>query len=268
MSQINKLMVANRGEIAIRILRAAAELKITTVSMYTYEDRYSPHRFKADEAYQIGADDDPLKPYLNIDGIIKVALRHKVDAIHPGYGFLSENVEFATKCREAGIIFVGPTPEAMSGLGDKIIAKEMAVLAGVPIIENSIESLTSYEIAKVEADRIGYPIMIKAASGGGGRGMRVLYKDEDLKTAYYEASSEAEKSFDRYNRRHIAKGDVLPANKSIHNIKEVICYIDTSGSVTAPELEYIYNEMLQLKSTLGCRVELATFNTTILKRYT
>ena len=134
---IKKLLVANRGEIAIRILRAAAELKLSTVSIYTHEDRFSPHRYKADEAYQIGKDDEPLKPYLDIEGIIEIAKRTHVDAIHPGYGFLSENVNFARRCREEGIIFVGPSPEAMQKLGDKVAAKEIAIAAGLPIIQDS-----------------------------------------------------------------------------------------------------------------------------------
>jgi pyruvate carboxylase len=117
-SEIHKILVANRGEIAIRILRAASELGIRTISVYTQEDRFSPHRYKADEAYQIGEDDEPLKPYLDIEEIIAVAKLNEVDAIHPGYGFLSENVGFASRCRDEGIIFVGPTPEAMAMLGD------------------------------------------------------------------------------------------------------------------------------------------------------
>src|SRR5215831_11624862 len=120
MEKIKKLLVANRGEIAIRALRAASELGILTVAVYTYEDRYSLHRYKADEAYQIGADEEPLKPYLDIEEIIRIALDNGVDAIHPGYGFLSENVHFAQRCRETGIIFIGPRPEVMQQLGDKI----------------------------------------------------------------------------------------------------------------------------------------------------
>ena len=117
LKKFDKLLVANRGEIAIRVLRAASELKIRTVAMYTFEDRYSLHRYKADEAYQIGKDNEPLKPYLDIERIIKLAKRHKVDAIHPGYGFLSENVHFARRCKEEGIIFIGPEPEVMESLG-------------------------------------------------------------------------------------------------------------------------------------------------------
>lgn len=193
--QIKKLLVANRGEIAIRILRAAAELRLNTVAIYTYEDRFSPHRYKADEAYQIGRDDEPLKPYLDIEGIIAIAKRYHVDAIHPGYGFLSENVTFARRCREEGIKFIGPEPEAMEKLGDKVAAKEIAIAAGLPIIEDSKVPLTTVEIAQSEADRIGYPLMMKAASGGGGRGMRVIRKADELARAYTDASNEALKAF-------------------------------------------------------------------------
>lgn len=192
---IKKLMVANRGEIAIRVLRAASELKITTVAIFTYEDRYSLHRYKADESYKIGANNDPLKPYLNIEEIINVAKKHKVDAIHPGYGFLSENVNFARRCREEGIIFVGPEPEVMEQLGDKVSAKVIAKNAQVPVIEDSQEKLDTVEVALSEAQRIGYPIMVKASAGGGGRGMRVVKNDAELTKAYQEARSEALKAF-------------------------------------------------------------------------
>ncbi len=192
---IDKILVANRGEIAIRILRAAAELGIRTVSVYTHEDRYSPHRYKADEAYQVGADDEPLQPYLDIEAMLEVAKLNQVDAIHPGYGFLSENVAFATRCREEGIVFIGPTPEAMAKLGDKVQAKKNAIRAGLPVIEDSREVLDTIEIALSEAARIGYPLMLKAVSGGGGRGMRVVRSEAELKTAYTEARSEAAKAF-------------------------------------------------------------------------
>ncbi len=195
MKKIQKILIANRGEIAIRILRAAAELNITTVSIYTYEDRFSPHRYKADEAYQVGADEEPLKPYLDIEAIIKVAKRHHVEAIHPGYGFLSENVQFAKRCREEGIIFIGPAPESMEQLGDKVMAKNNAIKAGLPVIQDSNQELTRYEIAKEEAERIGYPLMLKAASGGGGRGMRVLREASELERAFNDARNEAEKAF-------------------------------------------------------------------------
>ncbi|MGV6818023.1 MAG: pyruvate carboxylase [Thiotrichales bacterium] len=192
---INKVLVANRGEIAIRIIRAAAELNMQTVAIYTCEDRFSPHRYKADEAYQIGADDDPLKPYLDIETIIAVAKEQGVDAIHPGYGFLSENVRLAQRCREEDIIFVGPPPEVMQALGDKVAAKENAMAAGLPVIENSKKTLTSASVARSEAKRIGYPVMLKAVSGGGGRGMRVINSDAEMKRSFAEARSEAKKAF-------------------------------------------------------------------------
>lgn len=192
---IKKLLIANRGEIAIRICRAASELNIQTVAIYTYEDRYSLHRYKADEAYQIGEDNDPLKPYLNINEIIRVAKECGADAIHPGYGFLSENANFAAKCAEHGIVFVGPSPEAMGALGDKVTAKEVAQKAGIPLIESNIDALTDEAIALREAQRIGYPLMLKAAAGGGGRGMRVVRDDEQLKKAFHEARSEAKNAF-------------------------------------------------------------------------
>ncbi|OUJ72642.1 pyruvate carboxylase [Hymenobacter crusticola] len=192
---IRKLLVANRGEIAIRVLRAASELGIATVAVYTYEDRYSLHRYKADEAYQIGRDEEPLKPYLDIEEILRTAKENGVNAIHPGYGFLSENATFARRCAEEGIVFVGPRPEVMEALGDKVAAKRVAVECEVPIIESSVQDLTSFEIATEEAHRIGYPVMLKAASGGGGRGMRVIRDDEQLEKGFFEARNEAKKAF-------------------------------------------------------------------------
>ena len=192
---IKRLLVANRGEIAIRIMRAATELGITTVAVYTYEDRYSLHRYKADEGYQIGRDEDPLKPYLDVEGIILLAKRHKIDAIHPGYGFLSENVTLARRCRDENIIFVGPSPEAMDALGDKVRAKNLAQSAGVPLIPDSREENMSPEFALTEAERIGFPVMVKAAAGGGGRGMRVVRKAEDFEKSFAEAKNEARNAF-------------------------------------------------------------------------
>ncbi|QIX62995.1 pyruvate carboxylase [Hymenobacter lutimineralis] len=192
---IRKLLVANRGEIAIRVLRAATELGIPTVAIYTYEDRYSLHRYKADEAYQVGRDDEPLKPYLDIEGLIRTAKENGVNAIHPGYGFLSENATLARRCREEGIIFIGPRPEVMEALGDKVAAKRVAVECQVPIIESSQQDLTSFDVALEEAHRIGYPVMLKAASGGGGRGMRVIRDDDQLEKGFFEARNEALKAF-------------------------------------------------------------------------
>ncbi|HPN72234.1 MAG TPA: biotin carboxylase N-terminal domain-containing protein, partial [Saprospiraceae bacterium] len=189
--KIKKLLVANRGEIAIRVFRAASELNIRTVAVFTYEDRYSLHRYKADEAYKIGADEDPLKPYLDIEEIIRVAIENDIDAIHPGYGFLSENDHFATRCQESGVIWIGPDPESMLTLGDKIRAKEIAIKAKVPIVSASEGSIDNFEDAFEIAKGVGFPVMIKAATGGGGRGMRVVRNSEDFKNLYHEASGEA-----------------------------------------------------------------------------
>ena len=194
MKNIKRLLVANRGEIAIRIFRAASELNIQTIAVYTFEDRYSLHRYKADESYQIGSNEEPLKPYLDIDEVIRIAKRQKADAIHPGYGFLSENVDFARRCAKEGIKFVGPAPEVMEQLGNKIRAKVVAREAKVPVIEDSPD-LKSVEDALIDANRIGYPVILKAAAGGGGRGMRVVNNDEELKKSFPEASSEALKAF-------------------------------------------------------------------------
>ncbi|ATL48584.1 pyruvate carboxylase [Chitinophaga caeni] len=195
LKKIQKLLVANRGEIAVRILRAAAELRIRTVAIFTYEDRYSLHRYKADEAYQVGKDDDPLKPYLDIEGIIHLAKEQGVDAIHPGYGFLSENVQFAKRCKEEGIIFIGPNVEVMAQLGDKVAAKTLARSVNVPLIEDSQAKLESTEIAISEAKRIGFPVILKAAYGGGGRGMRVVHDEKSLEKSFNEARGEAAKAF-------------------------------------------------------------------------
>ena len=192
---ITKLLVANRGEIAIRVMRAATELNIPTVAVYTYEDRYSLHRYKADEAYQIGRDDEPLKPYLDIEGILRIARENGANAIHPGYGFLSENATLSRRCAEEGIVFIGPRPEVMEALGDKVRAKEVALRCQVPQIESSVAELVDYETARTEARRIGYPVMLKAASGGGGRGMRIIRDDEQMEKGFFEARNEALNAF-------------------------------------------------------------------------
>lgn len=193
--KITKLLVANRGEIAIRVLRACTELEIRTVAIYTYEDRYSLHRYKADEAYQVGEENDPLKPYLNIEEIIRVAKSCGANAIHPGYGFLSENDEFARRCAESDIIFVGPSADVMQQLGDKVQAKIIAAKNNIPLIESSREVLSNIDVALGEAARIGYPVMLKAAAGGGGRGMRVIRSEQDLHRNFDEARREAKNAF-------------------------------------------------------------------------
>ncbi|WP_142785165.1 pyruvate carboxylase [Changchengzhania lutea] len=193
--KIKTVLVANRGEIAIRIFRACTEINVKTIAIYTYEDRYSLHRYKADESYQIGEDNQPLKPYLDIDNIIQVALKNGVDAIHPGYGFLSENAAFAKACEDNGIIFIGPKVSVLKSLGDKITAKKVAVANGIPIIRSNEKPLKDIKTAISEAKKIGYPIILKAASGGGGRGMRVIRKEDELKGAFNESKREALNAF-------------------------------------------------------------------------
>ena len=193
--KIKRILVANRGEIAIRVFRASVEIGLKTVAVYTHEDRYSLHRYKADESYQIGKEGEPLKPYLDIDEIIRVAIKRKVDAIHPGYGFLSENPAFAKKCEANGIIWIGPNPKAMTMLGDKISAKTIAAKCGLPLIESSKVDLKDAKIAVKEGKRIGFPVMLKAAAGGGGRGMRVVRSAEELENAFNEATREALNAF-------------------------------------------------------------------------
>lgn len=191
-------MVANRGEIAIRVLRAATELGLRTVAVFTYEDRYSLHRYKADESYQIGADDAPLRPYLDVEEIIRVAKANAVEAIHPGYGFLSENVGLAKRCREEGITWIGPDPEVMEALGDKVAAKKIARAVEVPMIPDAVfdteGGVTDADILAA-GQHIGFPVIVKAAAGGGGRGMRVVRTEGELLKAFKEASSEAKTAF-------------------------------------------------------------------------
>src|SRR5947208_1491184 len=167
-----KLLVANRSEIAIRVFRSAHELGIRTVAIYSHEDRFALHRFKADEAYAAGTPGEPIRAYLDIPNVVGLAKRIGADAIHPGYGFLSENAGFARACAEAGITFIGPRPEILDELGDKVSARRIAQLAQVPILSGSDEPVTTIEDARKIAERLGYPVMVKAAMGGGGRGMR------------------------------------------------------------------------------------------------
>ena len=194
-NSFKKVLVANRGEIAIRIYRACAELGIKSVGIYSKEDKYGLFRTKADESYLIGEDKGPVDAYLDIDGIIDLAKRKNVDAIHPGYGFLSENPEFVRKCEENGIAFIGPTADIMNMMGDKINAKKIAKAVNVNTIPGIDKPIKQIEEAKEIAKEIGYPIMLKASNGGGGRGMRVVYNEEDLKIEYETACSESRKAF-------------------------------------------------------------------------
>ncbi|MGW9940784.1 pyruvate carboxylase [Staphylococcus hominis] len=195
MNHIKKLLVANRGEIAIRIFRAATELNIQTVAIYSNEDKNSLHRYKADESYLVGKDLGPAESYLNIERIIEVAKRANVDAIHPGYGFLSENEEFARRCNEEGITFIGPHLDHLDMFGDKVKARTTAIKANLPVIPGTDGPIENFDAAKAFAKEAGFPLMIKATSGGGGKGMRIVREESELEDAFHRAKSEAQKSF-------------------------------------------------------------------------
>jgi pyruvate carboxylase len=193
--RIRSLLVANRGEIAIRVMRAASELGLKTVAIYSQEDRFSLHRTKSDEAYLVGRDKGPIEAYLDIQDILRIAREAEVDAIHPGYGFLSENPEFAQACAGAGIIFVGPTPETMRALGNKVAARNLAVSAGVSVMPATAPLPPDLDECARLAHGIGYPVMLKASWGGGGRGMRVIESDAQLAELAPLARREAKAAF-------------------------------------------------------------------------
>ncbi|CAM4045411.1 pyruvate carboxylase [Lederbergia lenta] len=195
MKKINKVLVANRGEIAIRVFRACTELGIRTVAVYSREDSGSYHRYKADEAYIVGVGKKPIDAYLDIEGILQIARKSGADAIHPGYGFLSENIELARRCEEEGIIFIGPSIEQLDMFGDKVKAKEQALLAGIPVIPGSDGPVANLEEAIAFSEESGFPLMVKASLGGGGRGMRIVHKPEEMKESYERAQSEAKAAF-------------------------------------------------------------------------
>ncbi|MEK3800137.1 pyruvate carboxylase [Peribacillus sp. FSL H8-0477] len=194
-NRIKKVLAANRGEIAIRIFRACTELDIRTVAIYSKEDHGSYHRFKADEAYLVGKDKKPIDAYLDIEGIIEIAKKSHVDAIHPGYGFLSENIEFARRCEEEGIIFIGPKSQHLDMFGDKVKARHQAVLANIPVIPGSDGPIDNVEEVEAFGNKYGYPIIIKASLGGGGRGMRIVNNPEEVRESYDRAKSEAKAAF-------------------------------------------------------------------------
>ena len=190
-----KVMAANRGEIAVRIMRAATELGCRTVGIYSAEDRNTAHPSKADEAYLIGIGKAPVAAYLDIDDIVATAVKNNVQAVHPGYGFLSENPAFNQKLEEAGIRFVGPTVQNLIEFGDKTKARQLAAAANVPLVPGTEEAVTNVSEAKQFTDVYGFPIIIKAAHGGGGKGMRVVMKEEELEPMMSAAMGEALSSF-------------------------------------------------------------------------
>lgn len=194
MRKINKILVANRGEIAVRIMRTSREMGIATVAVFSDADRTSMHVRYADEAYYVGP--APSKDsYLKADKIIEVALQSKVDAIHPGYGFLSENADFARRCNDNGIIFIGPSPEVIDKMGDKIEARKVMIEAGVPVVPGTTEAVKSESEAIETIKIIGLPVMVKASAGGGGKGMRLVEKEENIVSSVRAARSEALDSF-------------------------------------------------------------------------
>ncbi len=193
--KFKRVLVANRGEIAIRIFRACKELGIRSVAIYSEEDKNTLFRTKADEAYQVGRGKSPVDAYLAIDEIIELAKAKGVDAIHPGYGFLAENVEFAKACEDEGIVFIGPDHTMMDNLGDKVKSKIVANKVGVPTIPGMTETIPSEEVALKFAEDCGYPVMLKAAAGGGGRGMRIVRSREEMPEQFRSAKSEAKKAF-------------------------------------------------------------------------
>src|SRR5262245_30881246 len=194
-SPFRKLLVANRSEIAIRVFRSSHELGIRTVAIYSHEDRFALHRFKADEAYAIGTPGEPIRAYLNIPGIVSLAKSIGADAVHPGYGFLAESAAFARACAEAGLAFVGPSPEILDRLGEKVAARKPAQQVKVPVLSGSNEPVKSNEEARKLAEQLGYPVMVKAAMGGGGRGMRPVASADQLEHALDQARREAGAAF-------------------------------------------------------------------------
>ena len=194
--QIRKVLVCNRGEIAIRVFRSCSELEIRTVAIYSHEDRFSLHRYKADEAYQIGREGAPVQSYLNLNEVVDIAKHCGADAVHPGYGFLSERAELRRACDAEGLVFIGPSAEALELSGDKVKTRGLAVSLGVPVLPGS-GPLGDVEEARAFASAIGYPIILKASFGGGGRGMRVVVSDSELEPAFTAARAEAEAVFGR-----------------------------------------------------------------------
>ncbi len=191
---IKKVLVANRGEIAVRIIRSCREMGIQTVAVYSDADRCALHVLYADEAFHIGPSPS-TESYLNIDNILRAARQSGADAIHPGYGFLSENADFSARCNDAGIIFIGPSPYAISTMGDKITARKTMMAAGVPVVPGTEGEIDSEEEALRTIEEIGLPVMIKASAGGGGKGMRLVKNDKEVKSALRAARSEARSAF-------------------------------------------------------------------------
>jgi pyruvate carboxylase subunit A len=265
---IKKVLIANRGEIAVRIVRACAEMGIRSVAIYTEPDRYALHLKRADESYSLGS--DPLAGYLDPLRLVNLALETGCDAIHPGYGFLSENAEFARLCEDAGIIFIGPKSAVIHSMGDKTQARDSMRAAGVPITPGSDGNLKDIDEALALADEIGYPVMIKATSGGGGRGIRRCDSASELRQQYPRVISEATKAFGSadvfmekciVNPRHIevqiladSQGDVIHLYErdcSIQRRNQKLIEIAPSPSLTPEQREYIGGLAVRAAEAVG-----------------
>ncbi|MCB1457974.1 MAG: ATP-grasp domain-containing protein, partial [Nitratireductor sp.] len=230
MPRISRLLVANRSEIAIRIFRAANELGIRTVAVWAEEDKLALHRFKADEAYQVGKgphlqkDMGPVEAYLSIEEMIRVAKLSGADAIHPGYGLLSESPEFADACAQNGITFIGPSPDTMRKLGNKVAARNLAISIGVPVVPATEPLPEDMQTIRKMANEVGFPVMLKASWGGGGRGMRVIRSEDDLERDVIEAKREARAAFGK---------DEIYLEKLVERARHVEVQVlgDTHGNV-------------------------------------
>jgi pyruvate carboxylase subunit A len=265
---LKKVLIANRGEIAVRIVRACAEMGIRSVAIYTEPDRYALHVKRADEAYSLGA--DPLAGYLDPLRIVNLALETGCDAIHPGYGFLSENARFAQLCEEKGVIFIGPKSGVIHAMGDKTQARDSMRAAGVPITPGSDGNLSGIDEALTLAEQFGYPVMIKATSGGGGRGIRRCDSPEELRQQYPRVISEATKAFGSadvflekciVNPRHIevqiladSQGNVIHLYErdcSIQRRNQKLIEIAPSPQLTPEQREYVGSLAVRAAAAVG-----------------
>jgi pyruvate carboxylase len=245
----NKVLVANRGEIAIRIFRACTELNIKTVAIYSEEDSLSLHRFKADESFLVGEGKKPIEAYLDMDSIIEIAIRHNVDAIHPGYGFLAENAEFARRCDQEEIIFIGPTPEHIDIFGNKVKARQIALEAGIPVVPGTSEPLKHLQDAMRFGKDHGYPIIIKASAGGGGRGMRIVREPIELEEAFHRARSEAQSAFgspDVYVEKYIENPKHIEVQVIADSFGETVHLFERDCSI-----QRRYQKVVEVAPSLG-----------------
>jgi pyruvate carboxylase len=259
MRKFKRVLVANRGEIAIRVFRACEELGIRSVAIYSEEDKNSLFRTKADESYRVGKGKSPVDAYLDINEIISLAKSKGVDAIHPGYGFLAENVEFARKCEEEGLVFIGPDHIMMDKLGDKIKSKIAANAVGVPTIPGIEEAVKSEDEAIKFADYCGYPVILKASAGGGGRGMRIAWREEDLLRELRSAKSEAKKAFgidDIFIEKFIENPNIVHLYErdcSIQRRHQKVVEFTPAISITEEQRQAICNDALKLAKSVNYR---------------